>query len=68
MIRALNSIYTQAHIPQTDSEKRSFAGYVLVLCQFIQHHHDAVRPTILKTHDRKRFFGFLNVKGECLVL
>ena len=42
MIRGLNSIYTQAHIPQTDAEKRSFAGYALCWCEFTHHHHAGV--------------------------
>jgi hypothetical protein len=44
MIRALNSIHGQAFDPQTDKEKRDFAGYVLCLTEFTHHHHAAVYP------------------------
>jgi len=43
MIRALNSTYNQAHLPETDADKLSFAGYVLVWCDFTKHHHLGVR-------------------------
>jgi hypothetical protein len=42
MIRALNSIYNQARFPTTAADKVSFAGYVLVWCDFTKHHHSAV--------------------------
>jgi hypothetical protein len=55
MIRALNSIYTQARIPTTTADKVSFAGYVLVWCDFTKHHHSAVHsfePTMLNSLGR----------------
>ena len=42
MIRALNSIYTQARKPKSDAEKISFAGYVLTWVYFTKHHHEGV--------------------------
>jgi hemerythrin-like domain-containing protein len=39
MIRGLNSVHAQAHLPKTDSQKRSFAGYALCWCEFTRHHH-----------------------------
>ena len=42
MIRGMNSIYTQAHLPKTNSEKTSFAGYALTWCDFTKHHHEGV--------------------------
>jgi hypothetical protein len=40
MIRGLNSIYAQALVPTTDSERRSFAKYVLCWCEYTHHHHE----------------------------
>jgi len=42
MIRALNSVHSQALDPQTDADKKSFAGYILCLTHYTRHHHDAV--------------------------
>jgi len=42
MLRGLNSVYTQALLPQTASEKKTFAGYILALCHMVEHHHAAV--------------------------
>jgi len=42
MIRGLNSIHGQALDPQTDSQKKSFAGYALCLTEFTHHHHAGV--------------------------
>jgi hypothetical protein len=44
MIRALNSIHSQAHIPKTNKDKKSFAGYALCWCEFTHHHHEGVLP------------------------
>jgi hypothetical protein len=46
MIRALNSIYIQARIPQTAAEKYNFAEYALAWCEFTKHHHEAVSPFV----------------------
>ncbi len=45
MIRGLNSIHGQAFDPQTEAEKRNFAGYALCLTEFTHHHHAAVTPS-----------------------
>jgi len=59
MIRGLNSIHTQAHVPQTDAEKRSFAGYALCWCEFTHHHHEGVPSPACQ---------FLTVPGREVVL
>jgi len=58
MIRSLNSIHSQAHVPKTNAEKKSFAGYSLVWCEFTHHHHEGVvtSPLSLLTCQEEIFF------------
>ena len=42
ILRGLNSIYNQANVPKTDSEKSSFAGYIVCWCESTHKHHDVV--------------------------
>ena len=40
MLRASNSIHTQAHKPNSNDEKLMFSDYVLTYVNFTQHHHE----------------------------
>jgi len=58
MIRGLNSIHNQAMLPQTNAERKSFAGYVLCLTEFTHHHHAGVGPSPPPPPARGVFFSF----------
>jgi hypothetical protein len=57
MIRALNSIHSQAHVPKTSKEKKSFAGFALCWCEFTHHHHEGVLSlsNTMLTYQEERF-------------
>lgn len=65
----MNSTYNQAHLPKSDSEERSFAGYILTWCEFPKHLHKGVRRQILVGPIAgKNCFGFQNVNVWHLAL
>jgi hypothetical protein len=58
-VRGLNSIYNQALVPKTTSEKSSFAGYILAWCETTHKHHESVihnLNSIINSKEEKFWF------------
>jgi hypothetical protein len=69
MIRGLNSILAQAHVPQSDSEKAGFASPIFCWCEFTHLHHVGVNPHNsfdVKIVFRKKRYSFQNAKNAYL--
>ena len=69
MIRGLSSILAQAHAPQSDREKATFASYILCWFEFTHLHHVGVsyhNSFAVNTMFRKKSSSFQNAKNAHL--